>query len=483
MASRGGNIWTKLDWVTVLLYLAVLVLGWLNIYSASYNPDNAGMSQQASMQIVWMGVSFVAVLLIMLIDVKVYQFFAYFIYAALIVLLVATIFLAPNIKGSHSWLVMGPIRLQPAEFAKIGTALALARLMSSYDFSIQRTRCFWQAVALVVLPIMCIILQRETGSALVFLAFFLVFFREGMTGMLLLLGALAVVLFVLVLRMGDVQMMESLGSWGLFAALAVVLVVASVVLYVQRYGSVLRYLFPTLAGVFAVVFALNKWTGLAINFTYVGVVLLLLMALMCLVFGVLHRQRVLLWLSLFVCAMVMFCFSVDYIFERVLEPHQQIRIKVLLGMADDPMGVGYNVNQSKIAIGSGGFLGKGYLNGTQTKLSYVPEQVTDFIFCNIGEEFGFVGSVAMLLLYGGLIVRLLKVAERQFDPFCRVYGYCVVSIFLFHLIVNVGMVLGLMPVIGIPLLLVSYGGSSLLASTMLLFLFLRLDASRTDQLH
>ena len=230
------------------------------------------------------------------------------------------------------------------------------------------------------------------------------------------------------------------------------------------------------------VFVLNKWTSLEIKYTLTALAVALILGLCSLVYGILRQNKGLILVSLFLWTMSAYCYSVDYIFDNMLEYHQQTRVKVLLGLENDPMGVGYNVNQSKIAIGSGGFLGKGFLEGTQTKLNYVPEQVTDFIFCNIGEEFGFVGSVVVLLLYLFFLFRLVTLAERQISTFNRVYGYCVVSIFLFHILVNIGMVIGLMPIIGIPLPLISYGGSSLLAFTILLFIFIKLDASRSERM-
>lgn len=484
MPKRKVHIYKNIDWQTILFYILLLLVGWLNIYSADYNPEvvNEGLTK-ADLQLIWIGVSALSAFVILTIDSKVYQIFAYLIYALFIVILIATIFLAPDIKGSHSWLVLGPIRIQPAEFAKFATALALAKLMSSYDFTLGKNRCLWKSIGMILLPVVLIILQREMGSALVFLSLILVLYREGLPHVVMLIGLLFVVLFVFVLRFGDMQIADTLGSWGLFGALILVLLIGLVVLSLKGWQKiVLRYVLGGITLIFLLVFVLNKWTSLEIKYTLTALAVALILGLCSLVYGILRQNKGLILVSLFLWTMSAYCYSVDYIFDNMLEYHQQTRVKVLLGLENDPMGVGYNVNQSKIAIGSGGFLGKGFLEGTQTKLNYVPEQVTDFIFCNIGEEFGFVGSVVVLLLYLFFLFRLVTLAERQISTFNRVYGYCVVSIFLFHILVNIGMVIGLMPVIGIPLPLISYGGSSLLAFTILLFIFIKLDASRSERM-
>ncbi|MBO7255131.1 MAG: rod shape-determining protein RodA [Paludibacteraceae bacterium] len=482
MPSRKTRLYKSIDWPTVICYLLLLIVGVLNIYSADYNPDvvSKGLNR-ADSQLIWIGISVSLSFVILAIDHRMYHFFSYFIYGALILLLIATIFLSASVKGSHSWLYIGGIRLfQPAEFAKFATALAVARLMSSFDFELKKTRCLVQVLVIMLLPVFIIILQRETGSALVFFSLFLVLYREGMSGLVMLLGLLFVLLFVLVLRFSPFQMAGELGSWGLFSALMLVMLIGIIVLIINGWRKLIfRYVLSSLAIIFLLVFVLNKWTSLDIKYTNVALAISVLSGLCCLLYGFLRQHRIMVIVALFLWGMSAYCYSVNYIFDNVLEYHQQTRIKVLLGLEDDPTGVGYNINQSKIAIGSGGFVGKGFLEGTQTKLEYVPEQVTDFIFCNIGEEFGFLGSVFVLLLYMYFLFRLVKLAERQESPFNRIYGYSVVSIFLFHVLVNVGMVVGLMPVIGIPLPFVSYGGSSLLAFTILLFIFIKLDASRS----
>ena len=375
--------------------------------------------------------------------------------------------------------MLGPVSLQPAEFAKFATALALAKFMGEYTFSIDRWKDMVVALAIILVPMILIVCQKETGSALVYLSFFLVLYREGMTGSILFAGVCAVIYFIVGIRFSGDLMGDELTSWGEFSVMA--LIIAFSALLVSSYCRESRK---------PVIFILSFGLGLMLlsllfslyvipfNVAYVQRIVCVCLCLYLLYLGLHERIRNYFYIFLFTIGSVGFFFSTEYVFNNVLEAHQQIRIKVLLGMEDDPTGAGYNVNQSKIAIGSGGFLGKGFLNGTQTKLKYVPEQDTDFIFCTVGEEQGFVGSVTVILLFAVFIWRLIHLAERQSTRFGRVYGYSVLSIFFFHLFVNVGMVLGLTPVIGIPLPFFSYGGSSLWGFTILLFVFLRIDAAR-----
>ena len=399
-------------------------------------------------------------------------------YGLLILLLIATIFLAPDVKGSRSWLDLGFMRLQPAEFAKFTTALALAKLMSSYAFSLSKTRDFLKALFIIFLPMVCIILEKETGSALVYLSFFLVLFREGMSGYYLLAGICAVIFFVSEMKFAEVVVgITPLGK----LLVEIMILVISLFLFQTKIKSrkVLYIIWATVFGTFGIAGIVSCF--IPVDFSWVSLGLLAFFVLYIIGLSIQQWVGKYLLIGAFTVISVGYLFSVDYVFNDILEPHQQVRIKVSLGLKDDPTGAGYNVNQSKIAIGSGGLWGKGFLNGTQTKLKYVPEQDTDFIFCTVGEEQGFVGSVLLLLLYGAFIIRLIVLSERQKDVFGRVYGYSVVSIFFFHLFINIGMVTGLTPVIGIPLPFFSYGGSSLWGFTILLFIFLRLDASRKDR--
>jgi rod shape determining protein RodA len=372
------------------------------------------------------------------------------------------------------------VRLQPAEFTKFATALVVAKVMNVYKFELLNVRNMMTLLGLIFLPILLIFLQKETGSALVFLTFFLVLYREGLPGIILFSGFAAVLFFVLAIRFSsDMLNAETPLDQFLILSLIVVFILALLLNYAKgRYQ--IKYL---LYGIVSVSFIAGIVFKI-IPFNLCWVVLFLIISILFYLFFsfIKYRATTYLWICLFALCSVGFLYSVNYVFDNVLESHQQIRIQVALGVIDDPSGAGYNVNQSKIAIGSGGMVGKGYLNGTQTKLKYVPEQDTDFIFCTIGEEKGFAGSTIVLIAFLILILRLIYLAERQKTTFHRVYGYSVACIVFFHLAINIGMVIGITPVIGIPLPFFSYGGSSLWSFTILLFIFLRLDASRSERL-
>ncbi|MDR1407675.1 MAG: rod shape-determining protein RodA [Tannerella sp.] len=481
MYDRKSYVWLSVDWMTIGLYVLMIAAGWLSICGASYEFDTAGLfdpSGRPGSQLIWIASSFALVFVILMLDKDFFETFSYPIYGLILVVLFITIFVAPDIKGSHSWLVMGPIRVQPAEFAKFATALALAKFMNSYNFNLLTIRKIIMVCLLVLIPMGCILMQKETGSALVYLAFALMLYREGMSGFILLASVCAVVFLVIVLKLGNDMIANNTPAGELIVSLLVLLIMLFMTYLIRRDKIAMRVILylvvlALLAGFIASLF-------IPINFVWIVVGLIGVIAL----FLVFMAVKNLIWhyvlISLFAVLSLSFMYSIDYVFEDVLEPHQQMRIKVALGLEDDPAGAGYNVNQSKIAIGSGGFLGKGFLNGTQTKLKYVPEQDTDFIFCTIGEEFGFWGSLLVLGLFGALIIRLIILAERQSTTFGRVYGYSVASIFFFHVLINIGMVMGLTPVIGIPLPFFSYGGSSLWGFTILLFIFLRIDAGSKE---
>ena len=471
----------SLDWWTVGIYLALLVLGWMSVCGASYTygeTDIFSLSTRSGMQIVWIGTSLVLGFVLLMLDDRFYDTFAYVIYAALLLLLFVTIFNPHEIKGSRSWLVLGPLRLQPAEFAKFATALAASKLMSTYGFDMKNPRHFFAAVAIVLLPMLFIIGQRETGSALVYLAFFLMFYREGMPGAILFTGVAMVIYFVVGIKYEQVMLWDTPTSVGKFVVLLLVQLFSASMVYIYA-NDKQRALSVSVSCLLATLVML-LFSEFVIPFDVVWVQLILCAALIgFLVYqGLSTRIMHYMFIALFAIGSIIFFYSADYVLNDVMEPHQRVRINVLLGLDDDLAGAGYNVHQSEIAIGSGGLKGKGFLNGTQTKLKFVPEQDTDFIFCTVGEEEGFVGSAGVLLLFLALIIRIIHLAERQPFKFGRVYGYSVASIFLFHVFINVGMVLGLTPVIGIPLPFFSYGGSSLWGFTLLLFIFLRIDAGR-----
>ena len=408
----------RYDWVPILLYLGIVLFGWLNIYAACYDEYHAQVfdfSRQHGKQLLWMGVAFLMAVCVLLIHPRVFSNGSYIIYGIVLVLLVATLFIGTVTNGGQSWINFGAFKLQPSEFAKFATALALAKYISAIDIDLTLPRTRLTLALIVLVPAGLIFLQHDTGSALVFLAFLLPFFREGLSHYILLIGLLAIVLFISALLINKFLLM------GILLAIC------------------LLYLFVWL----------SKRTSK--NYWHTAIFFV-------------------------VCSL--FTLSVDFTFENILETHQRNRIYVLLGKVEDPRGVGYNVNQAKIAIGSGGLVGKGFLNGTITKADFVPEQETDFIFCTVGEEWGFVGSLLLIAAYVWLLVHLITMAERQRSTFSRFYGSCVASILFFHFEVNIGMVLGLVPVIGIPLPFFSYGGSSLIAFTLLLFIFIRQDADR-----
>lgn len=479
--DNNPGILRSLDWWTVGIYFALLVFGWISVCGASYTygeTDIFSLSTRSGMQIVWIGTSLILGFVILMMDDRYIDTFAYVVYGLLLLLLFATIFNPHEIKGSRSWLVLGPLRLQPAEFAKFATALAVAKLMSTYGFTMQKMKHFAAALAVVLLPMVFIVGQKETGSALVYLSFFLMFYREGMPGSILFTGIAMIIYFVVGIKYEAALLWDTPTSLGKFVVLALVQLFTAGMVWtccesrpkalITGLGSLgltgLALLFSKYVIPFDVV-----WAQLLISAAMIGYLAYQALATR------LHQYFL---VSLFAIGSIAFFYSADYVLNEAMQPHQRVRINVLLGLEEDLAGAGYNVHQSEIAIGSGGLRGKGFLNGTQTKLKFVPEQDTDFIFCTVGEEEGFVGSASVLLLFLALILRLIHVAERQPFKFGRIYGYCVLGIFLFHLFINVGMVLGLTPVIGIPLPFFSYGGSSLWGFTLLLFIFLRIDANR-----
>ena len=484
-ASRSGNILQYLDWPTLGMFLALIIIGWLNIYGASYTFDQTSIfdfSNRAGKQFVWMLGAIVLGGILLLIDYRTYDTVTYIAYGAMLLLLLATPFLAHDIKGSMSWISLGPVSLQPAEFAKCIVALAIAKYMGRYDYRIRSWRDLIVPFAIIGVPALIImILQKETGSALVFAAFMLVFYRQGMSGYVLWCVVAAAALFIISIRFGNDPLPLGTGNVGLLVCM---LLLTAIEIYFICKEHRQKWQWLILIGSVIMIYGLgllvNIWYPMPFDILSMSIVILL--SLYAIGIGVWFRRYALIWVVVFSIAGTIYTQACDFVFNNVLQPHQRIRIEVLLGMKEDTAGAGYNVNQARIAIGSGRLFGKGYLNGTQTKLQFVPEQDTDFIFCTVGEEWGFVGSVAVLLLYLAFILRIITIAERQRNTATHVYAYAVAAIFLFHLMINVGMVLGLMPVIGIPLPFFSYGGSSLWGFTMILFILLRMDAERMEQL-
>ena len=483
--SSNRSIISGIDWWTIVLFLVIALFGWLNIYGSSYSFDQTSIwdfSNRAGKQLVWLATAVVMGAIILMIEEKTYDVLGYIFYAAMIVLLIITPIFARDIKGSYSWLTIGPISLQPAEFAKCFTAIAIAKYMSRYGYKVRDLRDLIVPFMLIGIPMLIIVVaQRETGSALVFISFLLAFYRQGMSGYVLSWGVVSILLFILVIRFGEIALPWGMGSVGmLVSTLCIHTIVLGLLIGKEKDLRTAIIMAVGVALCYGIGLIINIWT--AVDFNYVAIASLVYAAIYLLLQALKQRKSSMGWIVGFVMVSTLLCQGSDFAFHKILQEHQRKRIEVLLGMKDDPTGVGYNVNQSLIAIGSGQTTGKGFLQGTQTKLKFVPEQDTDFIFCTVGEEWGFVGSAGLLLLYLALILRIIYIAERQRDKFSMIYAYCVAGILLFHVTINIGMVLGLLPVIGIPLPFFSYGGSSLWGFTILLSIMLRMDAARVNKL-
>ena len=461
---RGRGLAKTIDWTLVIYYFALILIGWANIYASVQSAEPASIFDwdcRSGKQFVWILTSVgLAVFILFVLNPRVYDGLSLPIYLFTILLLISVIFLGIEVKGSRSWFEFGPIRFQPAEISKISTSLMLATVMSQLGYKISRIKDFILTALVILVPMGIIVLQSETGSALVYVGFIFMLYREGLSGWLIFIAGMAILLFVLTLTCSPfiaILVMASIGTlcmslysgrfkWWLLVGIPLIVFMA----FVPR-------IFPGVNPLYILLGTLGAGLPVAGYFAFREMNRFSQLSLVAMIAG------------------VVLVFSADFLFNDVLQDHQRKRIEVLLGMKEDPSGVGYNVNQSKIAIGSGGFFGKGYLNGTQTTYGFVPEQSTDFIFCTVGEEWGFVGCTAVILLYVLLIWRIVKNAERSREAFTRIYGYCVACCIFMHLFINIGMTIGLMPVIGIPLPLVSYGGSSLWAFTILIFIFIALD--------
>ena len=469
MNSRSNNLLANIDWVSILLYLLLVLIGWLNIYAAVYDENHSSIfdiSQKYGKQLIWIGAAFVLAFLVLLTDSKFFTTFSMVIYGIMIFLLIAVLFFGTETKGARSWFEVGDFRIQPAEFAKFATNLAIAYVMSRHNFKVMRFSSLLTIGLILALPSGLIILQNDTGSALVYSSFILVLFREGLHGSILLLCFVAAAIFIMALLYSP------------FTVLLVIIGGTLIAFYYYRHD--IRELFQIILfiGCGFGLFVLIKWMfNLLISDYYMLLTVYVITSITAIYPIYKRKMKNMIPLLLISWLCVGAAPSVNYAFDH-LQPHQQDRINELLGIRVDPKGTGYNVTQSKIAIGSGGLLGKGFLQGTQTKLNFVPEQSTDFIFCTVGEEWGFVGSTFIIVLLAVFILRIIKLAERQRSSFSRIYGYGVASILFFHVAVNIGMTIGMAPVIGIPLPFFSYGGSSLWSFTILIFIFLRLDANR-----
>lgn len=415
MRSRESII-GNVDWVIVLLYFVLVFIGWLSIYASSGGDGTRSifdLSERYGKQLLWIGLSVVLIVVVLLIDAKFFSTFAFIFYGLMIAILIGVLFFGKTVAGSKSWFELGSFAIQPAEFAKFTTALALAKYLSTLNVDMRNNRTAVISILLILLPSLLILFQNDTGSALVYASFAIVLYREGFSGIIIIFGLAMSLLFVLTLLFGELYIISAL-----------VLLLAIILILFKK-----------------------------------------------------SRKQYKSFVAVFLMSTV-FVFSVNYAFQHVLEPHQKKRINVLLGIEQDLRGAGYNVNQSKIAIGSGGLTGKGFRQGMLTRNHFVPEQSTDFIFCTVGEEWGFFGTTIVNLLFIALLIRIILLAERQRSRFSRIYGYGVASVLFFHFAINIGMTIGLAPVVGIPLPFFSYGGSSLWAFTILLFIFIKQDADR-----
>lgn len=488
-----------MDWAIIGAYLMLVFIGWINIYASVHSTEPSSIfdwSARCGKQFIWMLTAFgLAGVILFLVPPKLWEGLSIPMYIGVLALLVLVIFVSRDVKGSHSWFTLGPVSFQPAEISKITTSLLLALVMSQQGFKLTRFKDFAIAAAIVGLPMLIIIGESETGSALVYVGFIFVLYREGLSGWWLGLGLVVIGLFISTLTLGAywsvlllivvlVVCLAFLGSQKLFwrRIMQMAVFVGVMALLPWLWGLVQGAVQEHMDRIASVAWVPRPGETQAYFWSFllkVKPLYLLLIACFAVVPIILWRAyRRMDNVSLISAAAflvgVALVFSTDYIFQNVLQPHQRSRIEVLLGMKEDLAGVGYNVHQSKIAIGSGGLFGKGFLHGTQTTFGFVPEQSTDFIFCTVGEEWGFAGCLVVILLYAFLIVRLIMDSERCRSPFTRIYGYCVAACIFMHLFINVGMTIGLMPVIGIPLPLMSYGGSSLWAFTILIFIFLAL---------
>lgn len=468
--QRQTSIVKTVDWWSVGFFIVIVLLGWFNIFAAVYNEEHNSIidfTQQYGKQAIWIATSLFIALVILLTDSTIYSLFATPFFIILLLITFSVSFFGKEINGQKAWFEISWIRIQPSEFLKFAVNLSLAKFISTYNFKIHTLKNLLIISSMIFIPMGIVLLQHDTGTAIVFTSFIFVLYREGLTPYVLFFGVVSIILFIMSLLVEQITIIY-------------VLLVAALILFTFLNGQ-LRYILTGIGifiGSFALLYGANFIFKLNIDYKFLLIGISAIVSMVYMIIGKVKKIKYAFIIGLFLIGSISFSFTVEYIFNKVLEPHQQARINELLGKTNDLKGVGYNVNQSKIAIGSGSLWGKGFLQGTQTKYNFVPEQSTDFIFCTVGEEHGFVGSSLLLIIYSLFLLRLIQIAERQRLVFSRIYGYGVVSILFFHLTINIGMTIGLIPVIGIPLPFFSYGGSSLWSFTILLFIFLKLDADR-----
>lgn len=472
--KRTINIWNGIDKFSILLFLLLCIIGWFNIYAAVYNEeanDIFDFSQRYGKQFVWILAAILTAIIVVIIDIRFYFFFSWFIYAIVIGMLILVLVLGQVVYGAKSWFEIGGIGLQPSEFGKFATSLALAAYLNNKRQELSKMKVLMPAVGIVLFPMVLILLQPDMGSALVFFAFVLVLFREGMSPYIFVSGLLAIFLFFITLLLGSVT-------------LSIALLVLALILFgiTSRKWNIFLPAVGVTGIAFGIVYLIKKVAFDSLTIDFVVLITVILSGVFFLNYYIKKKSNSLLVIYAFLVGSLIFINSVDYGFNNLLKPHQKERVEIVVGVQKDLHGTGYNLNQSLISIGSGGFSGKGFLQGTQTKFKFVPKQSSDFIFCTVGEEWGFIGSFVVIGIYLTLLMRLVFLAERQRSAFSRIYGYGVVAILFAHVFINIGMAIGIVPTIGIPLPFLSYGGSSLWSFTILLFIFLRLDASRSEYL-
>ena len=462
----------KLNWTLIVCYILLVLIGWLNIYASTYTEESSSifsLANKGGFQLIWMGIGFVtSIAILFIINPKIYSALSLPLYILVTLLLVAVLIIGKEVNGAKAWIGVGSLGIQPSEFSKIGTALLLSTVMSRHNFKMSNTREFLKAATVVLIPVLFIALQPDIGTILVYFSLIFVFYREGLSGWFLCWIGIAILLFLITLKFSPfVSMLVAVAIIGIMRTTftrrplrmmlkyTLFIIAASFIPMILRQPSISEH--NTLEP--------HIWLTIALIIPTIAT---------CRKEFKRRNKYFLPVLTSFLISIVII-FSVDFIFDNILQPHHRDRIENLLGISEDLHGAGYNVNQSKIAIGSGGFAGKGFLQGTQTKFNFVPEQSTDFIFCTIGEEWGFLGSLLIIGLFFTIIITIITTAERNKDKFTRIYGYCIASYLFMHVFVNIGMTIGIMPVVGIPLPLISYGGSSFVSFTILLFIYIKLD--------
>ena len=468
--SRRTNILESIDWLTVGIYLLLVFFGWLNIFAVSYNNQFKSifdLRYNYGDQLIWILISFILIFTIFILDYKVFPFLSYLLYGLSILILIIVLVFGAEIHGAKSWFRIFGFSIQPSEFAKIGTCLALAKYLSGYNITKFTFKTFSVCLAIIGVPFMLILIQPDPGTAMIFIVLLLVLYREGLPGWILLLVTFVSGLFLFSLLFD-------------ITSIAIGLIILALIAHyaINRRFKVFVISGLIFAVVFLAVFYANQYFKLGYRTGLIVIIALIFSSVIYIVLALRFKIRHVLLTLVFLYGFIALPYSVDFVFHNVLKPHQQKRVNILLGKELDPKGYGYNVNQSKIAIGSGGFSGKGFLEGTQTKFNFVPEQSTDFIFCTVGEEWGFIGTGLVVLLFTALLIRIIFIAERQRSKYARIYAYAAASIMFMHITINIAMTIGLFPVIGIPLPFFSYGGSSMMAFSILLFILIRFDAVR-----